>query len=178
MDAVIEICDTACERAEESTNSSTTNPPAMNPPAYSPGRTIHDLRVQIIANGTILKPRADPNRAADNHIELIMAKWHSNAPSVISPVLEKQKHFSEKQRPASTTTTSTLPESSSATDGKHYAVLIVRSYSKQDIRILIKGEPKDTIEEALEWMLDATEKDVHSLVVKFGRAERETCAVM
>ncbi|KAK5683466.1 hypothetical protein LTS10_004999 [Elasticomyces elasticus] len=123
----------------------------MNPPAYSSGSTIHDLRVQIIANGTILKPRHDPSQAADNHIELITAKWHTNAPSIISPALEKQKHFSEKQRPASTTIATTLPESSSATDGKHYAVLIVRSYRKQDIRMLIKGEPKDTIEEALEW---------------------------
>ncbi|KAK3109365.1 hypothetical protein LTR53_017458, partial [Teratosphaeriaceae sp. CCFEE 6253] len=126
----------------------------MDPPAYAPsGRTIHDLRSQIIANGTVLKPRGNSNQhTADDHIELILAKIHTDAlPGLLLGSSEKQANAQ-------------AAAASGSNAGKHYAVLIVRSYSKRDIRIMIKGLPKDTVEEALEWMLEKTEKDVHDLV--------------
>lgn len=52
----------------------------MEPPAYSPPeparphRSILDLRTQIIANGSIIRPRNEVHKASDDHVELIVAK--------------------------------------------------------------------------------------------------------
>jgi len=40
---------------------------------------------------------------------------------------------------------------------QHYAFLVQRKCTETDINIVLRGEPRDTIEEALEWMLNRTE---------------------
>ena len=43
----------------------------------------------------------------------------------------------------------------------------------------MQGEPRDSVEEALEWMLERTEMMVHDLIVRNGRPDPgETCVVM
>ncbi|KAK0310597.1 hypothetical protein LTR01_003751 [Friedmanniomyces endolithicus] len=73
--------------AQQSTSACTptpTLPPQTNmdqPPAYSTHLTIPDLRAQIIANSTIIYPHREVTKAADSHLELIVAKAHQPTPS-------------------------------------------------------------------------------------------------
>ena len=143
----------------------------MDPPAYvpsAPKRSIHDLRTQILANGAMLKPKQNANRPSDDHIELVIAKTpdHSSAASM------------EKRTMTRGGSTFEVASSSAAHPGKHYAVLCQRSYSKQDVKIIIKGEPRDTAEEALEWMLEKTECLMHDMIVRHGRPASDVCTVM
>ena len=69
--------------------------------------------------------------------------------------------------------------SSSSASGQHYAVLVHRSYDKTYMKIVLKGQPKDTVEEALEWMLERTEMEIHNMVAKYGRqTEDAECCMM
>ncbi len=45
------------------------------PPAYPTHLTIPDLRAQIIANSTIIYPHREVTKAADSHLELVVANW-------------------------------------------------------------------------------------------------------
>ncbi|KAK0989683.1 hypothetical protein LTR91_002787 [Friedmanniomyces endolithicus] len=127
------------------------------PPAYSTHLTIPDLRAQIIY------PHREVTKAADSHLELIVAKAHQPTPSSANVT---GKHLSTVGGP-STHAAATGPAASHGT--VHYAVLVRRSYEKEDIKMLIKGEPRDSVGGALEWMLERTERDVHELVVRYGR---------
>ncbi|KAK0928633.1 hypothetical protein LTR29_017305 [Friedmanniomyces endolithicus] len=40
---------------------------------------------------------------------------------------------------------------------QHYAFLVQRKVTDTEIQIMLKGEPRDSIEEALEWMLERTQ---------------------
>ncbi len=73
---------------------------------------------------------------------------------------------------------SAASSSSAGADRKHYAVLVRRNGSNERIRIIIKGEPKDTIEEALEWMLERTQMIVHDMVVKNSKQDVDECVIM
>ena len=152
-----------------------------------PRRTIQDLRAQIIANATILEPRHDHERPANNHVEVILAKIHSGVrtpqpsgslPPRIRPAVGKSgsvsgiSSASEKQALAT-------EHNGTSGNGQHYAVLVRRSFVKQNVQMLIKGEPRDTVEEALEWMLERTETEMHGMVVRYGKqASDGTCSVM
>ena len=65
-----------------------------------------------------------------------------------------------------------------AGDGKHYAVLLKRNVGSKTIKIIMRGELKDTVEEALEWMLHQTELLVHDLVVQNGKIDDDGCSLM
>ncbi|KAK0258747.1 hypothetical protein LTR91_024125 [Friedmanniomyces endolithicus] len=133
------------------------------PPAYPTHLTIPDLRAQIIANSTIIYPHREVTKAADSHLELIVAKTHQASPAGAQGT---GKHLSTVGGP-STHAAATGPAASHG--AVHYAVLVRRSYEKEDIKMLIKGQPRNTVEGALEWMLERTERDVHDLVVRYGR---------
>ncbi len=49
--------------------------------------------------------------------------------------------------------------------GRHYAVLVYR-VGVGGLGMLIKGEPQDSVEEALEWMLDKTEQAITDMLMK------------
>jgi hypothetical protein len=72
----------------------------------------------------------------------------------------------------------TAASSSDAGGGKHYAVIAKRNGSNTTIKIVIKGEPKDTIEEALEWMLEHTQMIMHDMIVKNSKQDNGGCTVM
>ena len=74
-----------------------------------------------------------------------------------------------------------IPTSSSTpgSGGQHYAVLVRRTRtSARDVHVLIQGEPKDSVEEALEWMLERTEMVMHDLLVKYAKPNEDGCCVM
>ena len=166
----------------------------MDPPAYAPPpvlaagqhRSIQDLRAQIIANGSVLNPRFETGKSSDDHIELIVAKAPAARPSQrassSSQLNEKQYmkmvHGPSKINKSLQASAADRPTPSSSSDeGKHYAVLIKRA-SGSKINVIIQGEPKDTVEEAFEWMLEQTEMVLHDMVVKKGRPADEECCIM
>ncbi|RMY62788.1 hypothetical protein D0863_10843 [Hortaea werneckii] len=130
------------------------------PPAYTPSRSIEGLRAQILANGSLLRPKDDSHtgRSSNDHIELVVAKL---------PV------------PASKSTATASAYASSTGANKHYALLVKRTYSKKDVGIILKGEPRDSVEEALEWILERTETQIHEMVSRYGRASTgDGCCLM
>ena len=52
---------------------------------------------------------------------------------------------------------------------QHYAFLVTRKNNSQDIEIVVKGLPRDTVEEALEWMLGRTEDIIQEMLARHGR---------
>lgn len=167
----------------------------MDPPSYDATaataathrRSIHDLRTQIIANGSVMRPRLNHERPSDDHIELIVAKTPAFTSSQ-SQQAARTTHWTEKQALAIasdgtkslvTPNTDRSTSSTSTThDGKHYAVLMRRSGGSKTVKIIMRGEPKDTVEDALEWMLERTEMVMHDLVVRNGRPDNDGCSVM
>ena len=170
--------------------------PPSEPPSYdstaaaaaSKHRSIHDLRTQIIANGSVMKPRYNSERPSDDHIELIVAKTPTFSSTQSFQQAARNTHWSEKQALAmggdgagsfsAQTPARPTSSTSSVQEGKHYAVLMRRSGGSKTVRIILQGEPKGTVEEALEWMLERTEMLMHDLVVRHGRPDNGTCAVM
>ncbi|RMY82658.1 hypothetical protein D0862_11944 [Hortaea werneckii] len=106
-------------------------------PAYTPSRSIEGLRAQILANGSLLRPKDDSSigRSSNDHIELVVAKLPA---------------------PTSKSTATPSAYASSTGSDKHYALLVKRTYSKKDVGIILKSEPRDSVEEALEWILEQT----------------------
>ncbi|KAI7279389.1 hypothetical protein KC345_g5381 [Hortaea werneckii] len=134
------------------------------PPAYTPSpRSIEGLRAQILANGSLLRPKSDPHhsgRSSGDHIELVLAKL--TAPPAATKL------------GASAATASGPP-----TADKHYALLVQRTYSKKDVGIILKGKPRDSVEEALQWILERTETQIHEMVSRYGRTSSgDGCCVM
>jgi hypothetical protein len=60
---------------------------------------------------------------------------------------------------------------------QHYAFLVMRRYKELDVQIILKGEPRDTIEEALEWMLDRTEGIMEEILLRHGTHAVTNCCV-
>jgi hypothetical protein len=163
---------------------------STEPPTYaattSPQRSIQDLRALIIAHGTVLRPRCDVHYGSSDHIELIVAKTPSYTPAAAQAI--RSTNFDEKKAimmredgvidyPLMTASASSSTAGEHA--NKHYGVLIRRTTSKKDLYIILRGEPKDTVEEALEWMLERTEMMMHDLIVKNGKVDNVAeCAVM
>jgi hypothetical protein len=135
----------------------------MDPPAYTPRRTIGDLRHQIIANASVLRPRSNDERSRADHVEVIIAKWPSD-----------DLTFSFPSEKASAAGSSSRPNAN-----KHYALLIKRTLSNTKVEIIVRGAPRDTIEEALEVVLEETERAMHAHVLKYGKlAPNDGCLVM
>lgn len=128
-------------------------PPAMEPPAYTPPeptrphRSIADLRAQIIANGSVIRPRNDVNKSSDDHIELIVAK--TPAPRSAASRGNPRLHWNEKEamsafnRGSDPMRASPAPaaadSSGTAAAGqgqKHYALLMKRSGGSRTIYII------------------------------------------
>lgn len=122
---------------------------AMEPPAYTPPspnrpyRSIQDLRAQIVANGSVIRPRSDVHRSSDDHIELIVAK--TPAPRIVSSSprgfgnSNPQTHWTEKEAMAAFNRASDPMRGTATAVGggagpgmggigeKHYALLMRRS---------------------------------------------------
>lgn len=155
----------------------------MDPPAYTPTipspptttrRTIEDTRALILANASIFKQKAKDYQP----IDLVVGKTRSAA-DVAAGTINTRSFVSQTSNvtirindgPATTSSSDASPErrvsdhDSARVVGKHYAALIYRTgAARQEIKILIKGEPQDTVEEALDWMLDKTEMEFRAVL--------------
>ena len=61
--------------------------------------------------------------------------------------------------------------------GRHYAAVVARHTDPQSptVQVIILGEPQDTIEEALEWLLDRTEIVVTEMLGNHRKQATTTC---
>ena len=62
-----------------------------------------------------------------------------------------------------------VPSAEEAPLSQHYAFIVTRKNNSPDIEIVVKGMPRDTVEEALEWMLERTEDIVQEMLMRHGR---------
>ncbi|KAK0866595.1 hypothetical protein LTR87_014942 [Friedmanniomyces endolithicus] len=134
--------------------------PAMDPPAYTATLTNGDSHLPTPpppTKRTILEMRAlilgnaailRP-RKRDDDIHLILAK-----------------HTSPRQASAEE-----VPPQ------QHYAFLVQRKVTETDIQIMLKGEPRDSIEEALEWMLERTQTVVGEVLARHGTHTSGGCCM-
>jgi hypothetical protein len=133
-----------------------------------------------------MRPRNDPHYGSEDHIELIVAKtpaYASTKQASRSPNFDEKKKMVMREDGTLDyqlrgTTTASSSQELQANGNKHYAVLLRRSNSVSKVRVIIKGEPKDTVEEALEWMLERTEMVMHDMIVKSGTADEDECSIM
>lgn len=156
----------------------------MDPPAYTPTtpapatgtrRTIEDTRALILANASIIKKYKDYEP-----IELVIGKTKS--PADIAALNQMRSFTSQTSNvtirindtPAAGSGSSSTPERRASnndavrTTGRHFAVLVYRTAHRKDLEVLLQGEPQDSVEEALEWMLDKTEKEISAVLVRNG----------
>lgn len=156
----------------------TADPPAYTPevrvPATSTRRTIEDTRALILGNANVMKKYKDWGP-----IELIVGKTRSPA-KVIDIANSTRSFTSQKSNVTLVINDSPAAGSSSRgaserrisnsdafrVAGKHYAVLVYRTAHRGELAILMKGEPQDTVEEALEWLLDKTEMEITDMLAK------------
>ncbi|KAK5125786.1 hypothetical protein LTR85_012062 [Meristemomyces frigidus] len=52
---------------------------------------------------------------------------------------------------------------------QHYAFLVTKKPNQQDIEIIVKGQPRDTIEEALDYILERTEDLMQEMLLRHGK---------
>ncbi|KAK5170105.1 uncharacterized protein LTR77_004689 [Saxophila tyrrhenica] len=164
------------------------HPPTYAAAAGPPKRSIQDLRAQIIAHGTVIRPEHDNQYGSEDHIEVIVAETpaHTSAQQA-----SRTPNFNGKQSTAMKSdgtldfqlrkqenAASASASASTAVESKHYAVLIKRSGGTK-IRIILKGALKDTVEEALEWMLEQTEKIMHDMIIMNSKQDTvDECVVI
>ena len=162
------------------------NSTVMDPPAYTATipapptttrRAIEDTRALILANAAVLKPRSKTNE----QVELIIGKTR-NAADVLATSQRTRSFTSQLSNvtirisdgPAAASSSNNSPERRASenggarTAGRHYAVLVYRTSTggSQGFSMLLTGEPQDTVEEALEWMLDKTEMEITEMLSK------------
>ena len=140
----------------------------LPPQSAPPRRSISDLRAQIFANAGFIKPDLD--------LELIVAK-------VIKAPDGARMRFRQAYLNALTAAYDEhepAAVSSSTQPGKYYAVLFQRRTHRTDMMIIRQSATRDTAEEAMEDMLERTERVIHTMLVAkdYKQARDDTCCVM
>jgi hypothetical protein len=165
----------------------------MDPPAYTPAstqpptqpsteparapRTITDLRNQILANTAILHPnKYIDSRHLAEEIEVIVARvprhLSGKRPAQFDESAQVTYHLNSNRDKAGPSSSAVAGSSSAAPGGPdlHYAVLTTRSLSRQRaVDVLLLGEERESVESALEAVLDQTERLLHAHVMENGR---------
>lgn len=159
------------------------------PPEYTPTepaaptttrRSIEDTRALILSNAQIIRPRLK----IEGPITIVVGKTRP-------PIPESGGSRSFTHSASNTTIRISAPgengarRSSSAVNlanalpqrqqGKHYAALVARGSIA--IQQVLRGEPQETIEEALEWLLDRTEIIVAEMLEKHGKQMGSGCCM-
>lgn len=57
----------------------------------------------------------------------------------------------------------------------HYAFLVTRRPGESDISIILKGKPKETVEDALEWLLERTEVLMEEILLRHAKVVDTEC---
>ena len=153
----------------------------MDPPAYTLTtsappttlrRTVEDTRALIFANAMLI--RSTETQKLGLPIELVLGKTRpsksrssSTARSFVSTTSNYTIRVTDTAEPAAGSSSLAAAErnqsdtNNARQSGKHYAALICRSGSHGHvITPILVGEPQESVEEALEWLLDQTETRV------------------
>ena len=160
----------------------------MDPPAYTPTqpaaptttkRSIEDTRALILCNAQIIKPR----HRVDGNIMLVVGKTRPPIPQGQGSGVRTFTHSTSNTTIRIAEPTEAGSRRPSAADlslapaqrqqGKHYAALVAKGNAQ--IQQILRGEPQDTVEEALEWMLDRTEIIVAEMLEKHGKQMTSGC---
>ena len=141
-----------------SSSNETAEPPAYTPQASStspflPKRPIQETRALILANAEVIKPRKK-----DWNIDLVVARTKAPPP-----------------RSLQTSLMGADTENATPTVEKHFAVLLHRGEQATEIIVLIEGQPQNSIEEALEYVLEKTEVVLQQMLVTHGRRADGFC---
>ena len=161
----------------------------MDPPAYSlttpappttTRRSIEDTRALILSNATLLASRLDLKDPTT--VSLVLAK----APPPSSPDTSGARSFTHSASNV-TIRLAPSPEGNSSGErsrrnsvarerqqGRHYAILVAKGKGTE-IAVILRGEPQESVEESLEWVLDRTESVVGEMVERHGRVVKGVC---
>lgn len=163
--------------------------PIMDPPAYTATqaaaptttqRTIEDTRALIMMNAQMIKPKLP----IDGSVTIVIGKTRP-------PILSSSGARSFTHSASNTTIRISEPAENESRrgsgaaelinvtpqrqQGKHFAALVARG--KAQVQQILRGEPQDTIEEALEWLLDRTEMAVAETLDRHGKQMTSGCCM-
>ena len=161
-----------------------------DPPAYqavaptSATRSIEDTRALILANASIIKSRTK----TDGPVELVIGKTRAPAPvvpsgsrSFTSTTSNVTIRVNDTERSASSSNSPERRASPSRPErigGRHYAALVSRhNFKCNDIDMIMLGEPQDSVEQALEWMLDRTEIVITDMLSRHRKQATAACCL-
>lgn len=144
----------------------------------NPTYALTDLRLQILANGSILCPRP-PNTTSNagdqinlgaaggqtagphDHLELVVVKRETAASK---PALGTTAHAGGAAGKVSDT-----KKAMSEAKGLWYATLLKRTGSTNSLRVVVKGEGQESVGRAMEVLLEETGKRVDRLMRAYAR---------
>ncbi|KAK3051552.1 hypothetical protein LTR09_007207 [Extremus antarcticus] len=157
------------------------------PPAYAETvlapptalrRTVKDTRQLILANASMMRPLLK----VGGPIELVVAP--STGPRSFVSTTSNVRIRIRDDSPARDTRDRSPPRDRRPSDsggariaGKHYAALVSKNMESRSFMtdVVILGEPQDTVEEALEWMLDRTEIVVTEMLANHRKEAAVVC---
>ena len=166
-------------------------------------RSIEDTRALILANASIIKYVVEcqdkkthalilvnHSRSRQYPVELIIGKTKPPSQQVSSGsrsrsftsltsgvtirVNDAPQSSSRSSSQSAAEATASGPDGERAV-GRHYAALVTKHFSGPDLQVIILGEPQDTVEEALEWMLDRTEIIITGMLSRHRKQVGSTC---
>lgn len=167
---------------------------AALPPAYTPTapaapttlyRTMEDTRTMILANAWIIRSNM---KVGDYNI--VMGKTRgpaaptTGARSFVSQTSNVTIRLRDESPSAQATQERSVTPERRPSDsglvgtrvaGKHYASLVAKELQTRTIEVIILGEPQDTVEEALEWLLDRSEIVVTEMLANHRKQALTTC---
>ena len=166
---------------------------AVDPPAYtattpapptSTKRSMEDTRFLIFSNTSIIKPLGK----GEGPIELVIGKTRvpvtpgtftgtRSFTSQTSNVTIRINDTAERSPSPSRSPERRESDSNAVrVAGRHYAALVYRTaMAPKDIHMIMLGEPQDSIEEALEWMLDRTEIVITDMLSRHRKQATASC---
>lgn len=164
----------------------------MDPPAYTPTpsarptttqRSIEDTRALILSNAQIIRPRL----RIEGSVTIVLGKAKPQAPPGSATTSRSFTHSTsnttiriadvngDESRRGSAV--ENVPDANpQRQQGKHFASLVARGNSQQ-IQQILRGEPQDTVEEALEWLLDRTEIVVAEMLERHAKQMTSGCCM-
>jgi hypothetical protein len=150
----------------------TSSNPNMALPAYTPQstqptaplRTTTDIRTQILANGLLLWPEIWDDAThgyQTSKLEILVAGGPVDTDNMQSKTSENSATDAKHNEASS---------SSTASADLHYAVLARANNRK--LEICMRGDPRETVEWALEAILASTERLIYAKLMEHEKAEK------
>ncbi|KAK5170128.1 uncharacterized protein LTR77_004712 [Saxophila tyrrhenica] len=171
---------------DSSNSTAGADPPAYTETILAPPtalkRTVKDTRQLILANASMMRPHVKTGA-----IELVTGKTRGPTPTTgPRSFISTTSNVTIRIRDSSPSPGDQTPPSErrpsdsnagSRVAGKHYAALVSKSMDTRSTgtEVIILGEPQNTVEEALEWMLDRTEIVITEMLANHRKEAQVTC---